>query len=123
MQYKKIDEEDFCSAIINDIKDGTCISRPMIAMRKEENIHDSRIFFIPDEKDKLIQFLFDLSFSKNITHVNRVYSDNPLNGINLNLPYHPKKARVYAYELYYMDSVDGQTNITPDFVGELNRLF
>ena len=121
MQYKKIDEEDFCSAIINDIKDGTCVSRPMIALRNDENLHDSKIFFIPDEKDKLIQFLFDLSFSKNITHVNRVYSDNPLNG--LNLPDRLKKARVYAYELYYMDSVDGQTNITPKFVSELERLF
>jgi hypothetical protein len=122
MQYKKIEDVDCCQGLVNDIKDGTCISRPMIAMRGND-VPDPRdwVFFIPDEKDKLIQMLFDLSFSKRISHINRVYSDNPMKGINL--PDRFKKARVYGYELYYEESSDGTTNITPEFVDDLERLF
>lgn len=114
--YKKIETDDFRGEIVKDIVSGVCIKRPLFSVKQDvDDFPRANTFFIPDEKGRLIQFLFDLSLSKNITYVNRVYSPS-IEGFKTN-------DRIYAYELYYGDSMDGRTNITPEFLESLNKLF
>ena len=120
MQYKKIEEEDFIGELIKDIEDGTCISRPLINLRYDWDYAGGTMFFLPDNIDDLVKFLFDLSLGNSITYVNRVYSDNPFrfqNHMELS------NARIYAYEIYYRESQDGTTNITAELIEHLYRAF
>ena len=120
MQYKKIEEEDFIGELIKDVEDGTCISRPLINIRPDRDFAGGTMFFLPDSIDDLVKFLFDLSFGNNITYVNRVYSDNPFRFLN---PTESSKARIYAYEIYYRETLDGTTNITVELIEHLYRAF
>ena len=119
MQYKRIEEEDFIGEIVKDIEYGTCIGRPLINVKSDPN-RSGTMFFMPDNIEGLVNLLFDLSFSSNITCVNRVLSDNPLRFHN---PDNPSKARIYAYEIYYRETLDGTTNITAELIGRLYKAF
>lgn len=120
MQYKRIEEEDLIGELIKDVEDGTCISRPLIKISYDWDYAGGTMFFLPDQIEDLVTFLFDLSLGNNITYMNRVYSDNPFRFHN---PTKPSKARVYAYEIYYRETLDGTTNITAELIEHLYRTF
>jgi hypothetical protein len=122
MQYKRIEEDDFIGELIKDVEDGTCISRPLINLRYDRDFAGGTMFFLPDNIDDLVKFLFDLSLGNSITYVNRVYSDNPFKFCNPTNPFLPK-GRIYAYEIYYRESQDGTTNITAELIEHLYRAF
>ena len=119
MQYEKIEEEDFIGEIVKDIEDGTCIGRPLFNVKRNPN-ESGTMFFVPDNIEGLVTFLFDMSLSSNITCVNRVLSDNPLRFHN---PDNPSKPRVFAYEIYCSESMDGTTNIDDELIEHLYRAF
>lgn len=64
-------------------------------------------FILPSDIDDLMGYLFDASMSKTIDHAFKYRMSN--NG------------RLYGYNLYLVDSKDGCTNITPEFVDCISR--
>ena len=64
-------------------------------------------FILPSDIDDLVGYLFDASMSKTIDHAFKYRMSN--NGA------------LYGYNLYLVDSKDGCTNITPEFVDCISR--
>ena len=62
----------------------------------------NRKFILPSDIEDLMGYLFDVSMSKTIDHAFKYRMSH--NG------------RLYGYNLYLVDSKDGCTNITPEFV-------
>ena len=64
-------------------------------------------FILPYDTDDLVAYLFDVSMSKTIDHVFKYRMSN--NG------------ELYGYNFYLVDSKDGCTNITPEFVDFMSK--
>lgn len=106
MKYEKIDLENYVSEIEQDVRSKRCIGRPLVNLSVSHI--SQRVFFIPADKADLVKALFDFSLSKQISHVNRVLSDSPEGFLS--------HGRIYGYEVNLVESPDGTTNITPEFI-------
>ena len=64
-------------------------------------------FILPSEADDLVAYLFDASMSKTIDHAFKYRMSNT--------------GGLYGYNFYLVDSKDGCTNITPEFVDFMSK--
>lgn len=64
-------------------------------------------FFLPSDTEDLVGYLFDVSMSKTIDHAFK-YRMSCNGGL-------------YGYNFYLVDSKDGCTNITPEFVDFMSK--
>ena len=64
-------------------------------------------FFLPSDTEDLVGYLFDVSMSKKIDHAFK-YRMSCNGGL-------------YGYNFYLVDSKDGCTNITPEFVDFMSK--
>ena len=74
-----------------------------------EPIRAARGFILPNHYDDLIPFLFDISRTKTIIHALR--HTQVCKGCHY----------LSAYSFNLVDSNDGQTNITPEFVSAISK--
>ena len=77
--------------------------------KTHENLVASRGFILPGHYEDLVSFLFDISLTKTIEHAFR--HDQVCAGEHY----------LSAYEFHLVDSKDGQTNITPEFMEVVSR--
>lgn len=67
-------------------------------------------FILPNHYDELVAFLFEMSLTKTIDHA--FWHDQICGGENY----------LSGYDFMLVDSKDGQTNITPEFMDAVARL-
>ena len=75
--------------------------------------HDApvqRMFILPNHYDELVAFLFEMSLTKTIEHA--FWHDRICAGEHY----------LSGYDFMLVDSKDGQTNITPEFMEAVGRL-